>query len=109
MAEASTPPGPRMSPIALKPSCSFLRARRLFVEAAYAGAAMQLARHVFEGDVARGQPDQRVEEQIGRFGDDALLRSGGKLRCQFIGFFANLLANESAAVEQRLDVRLGAL
>src|SRR5690242_11824442 len=99
MARASTPPGPRISPIALvMPPVRSLLPRGLLVDPACARAAVQLARDIFERDVARRQPDERVEEQIGRLGDDALLRSARDLRRQFVGFFANLLA-DSAAVE----------
>src|SRR5437667_9970001 len=102
MARASTPPGPRMSataltgapsrctrskpfdPLALRAGRSrsladarslarSLLARRLLVEPADSGAPMQLARHVLEGHVARGQTHQGVEQQIGGLGDDALL------------------------------------
>src|SRR6185312_14414619 len=81
--------------------------RRLLVEPAGARAAMQLARDVLERHVARRQADEGVEEQIGRLGDHALLRSARNLGRQFIGLFANLLA-DLVLLEQLADVRLRA-
>src|SRR5436305_9725734 len=103
------PPGPKISPavVTVAPLARSLLSRRLLIEPRGSGASMELAQDVVERHVARGQSDQRVEQHIGRFINDAralglrVLELDRQLARLFANFFCDLFR---ALVEERSHV-----
>src|SRR4051812_36380095 len=117
MARASAPPGASSSVMAISPALGlrsvpaswFRRTRGLVDVAAGAEATGELGVDVGERDVARGEADQDVEQQVGRLVDD--LVGGGRGVRELGGELAVLLGDlledlRHPLVEQRFRVAL---